>query len=305
MKALFLLALSAGLSAQMVPWTTRAFHNNRDGWFDQETRFTQDSIARNGLRISATIPLYGQFGDARGAEAQPLLYPGVKIAAGPRAGETHDVLLTVTMSGDLRIDDAHTGASLFELQIGYPVSGSGKIDMHLINQRWSCLSTGVIVFPTAYLSCWNSPDKTGNPATARYMMYGVNLTTGQQVFAPVNLQGTDTGIWKQRASLTFVPWIGSKGSILIPHGSVYETSTGYTGGITTFDVATNKVVHQLRMPEGIWQAGSGLACDDKSMCLALTANGDFDPSKGFYGESFIRLRWNATSKALYIDDDWS
>jgi hypothetical protein len=55
------------------PVMTRAFDNSRSGANTYESIVTRDSVVARGIRRVDTIPVYG---DARGAESQPLILPG-------------------------------------------------------------------------------------------------------------------------------------------------------------------------------------------------------------------------------------
>lgn len=300
-----LIALACSVAgAQMQPWTTRSHDNGRSGWNLSETTLTQALVKQKGIVLKTIIPLCC---DARGMEAQPLVVPKVKMA---KDGSTHDVLLLPSMSNYIRAVDAHTGAGLWEVQLATPVTSTRQIDMWGINQHIGCLSTGVVDTDTnrLYQVCWVSQDGSGSAASGRYEMFVLNITSGAQAITAVPVQGTDTSMWKQRSSLVLTNVDGVK-TVFFAHGSIYETSTGYTGGITAFDVATNTITASLPMTSGIWQAGQGLVADTSGYLYGITGNGDFNPADGFYGESFIKLQYTPASGAskafLAVVDDWS
>ena len=289
--AFCLLLLTATLSAQTPGVYKRAYDNANSGWNPNETILTQAGIRTRGLRRITTIPVIG---DSRGMEAQPLIAPALKMAD----GSTHDVLVLPSMANVVRGVDAETGAGLWQVTLGTPVTSNGTIDFHQINQHWGCLSTGVIDPDTNYLyqSCWISIDGSGNPASGRYFLFVLDLRSGAQVYPPANLQGSDQSEWKQRSSLLLTNINGVK-TVFLAHGSVNEVATGYTGGITAFDVASNTVSAYLPMTSGIWMAGASLSADAQGVLYGLTGNGDFDPSKGWYGESFIKVRYTPAATA--------
>jgi hypothetical protein len=291
-KLAFVLLLAISASAQEMPWLTRSHDNQRTGWNSTETVLTQASVRTKGVRLATIIPVCC---DARGVEAQPLIVPNVN---------GHDLMYLPSESNDVRAVDAHTGAALWALHLGTPVTVTPQVDMWGINQHMGCMSTGVIDPDTlrAYQSCWVSLDGSGTPGSARYEMFVLDLKTGTLVTPAIPLQGMDTSMWKQRASLTLTRTNGVK-TIFIPHGSIYETFTGYTGGITAFDVASNRVVTTLPMTSGIWMAGQGLVADSQNYLYAITGNGDFNPAQHFYGEALIKLRYS--NKKLQVIDDWS
>lgn len=73
------------------PVTTRAFDNSRSGANTHESIVTRDSVVARGIHRVDTIPVYG---DARGAESQPLILPGMKL----KDGSTHDVMILPSMA---------------------------------------------------------------------------------------------------------------------------------------------------------------------------------------------------------------
>ncbi len=185
--AVSLMMACCGMGAQMVPWVTRSADNARSGWNAQETVLSQASVGAKGIVRKTIIPLAG---DARGMEAQPLILPGVQTAMG-----TKDVMVLPSMANVVRGVDAHDGSGIWQVTLGMPINGSAQIDAHTINQHWGCLSTGVIDTATErlYQVCWVSQDGSGNPQTARYLMYVLNVKDGSQVVAPVMLAGTSGG----------------------------------------------------------------------------------------------------------------
>src|SRR5271165_2761611 len=175
---------SLNLAAQtMVPWLTRSADNSRSGWNPHETVLTQASVETKGIVRATVIPVIG---DARGMEAQPLILPNVQTARGKR-----DVMVLPSMANVVRGVDAHDGSGIWQVPLGMPVNSSGQIDSKNINQHWGCISTGVIDPDTQrlYQVCWVSTDKTGNPQTARYFMFVLNVADGSQVVPPVQIQG--------------------------------------------------------------------------------------------------------------------
>ena len=290
------LLCSLGAQAQMVPITSRGIDNASSGWNSHETQLTQASIRAKGLRRLPAIPLQG---DARGSEGQPLILPSVQVSD----GTTHDVLWQCSMANWARGVDAHTGVNVWpDIYLGRAIDSSPKIDFHSINQHWGCLSTGVIDPDTArvYQVAWISQDGSGTPESGRYMMFVVDLHTGTLVVPAILVQGDDPSMWKQRSSLVMTN-VGGVKTIFFAHGSVYETGggwKGYTGGTTAFDVATNTVSAQLPMTSGIWQAGAKLSADADGTLYAITGNGDFDPSKGWFGESFVKVKYTPTQTVV-------
>jgi hypothetical protein len=310
-KSLFALVFSLVVlpvfGQQMQPWLTREADNARSGWNSQETVLTQASVRAKGMSLRTVIPVLG---DARGMEAQPLILPGLQTALGMR-----DVMVLPSMADMVRGVDAHDGSAIWQATLGTPIQGSNRIDFHVINDKWGCLSTGVIDPETArdYQVCWVSPDGSGNPQTARYFMFVLNVGDGTNVVPPVLIDGLDfnTAMRKARSSAVLIRPQGVK-TVLQCTGSVNETAAGSSGYCFAFDVATNKVTAMMATTAGkgagIWMAGAGLACDKNNDCYAMTGNGDFDGISQ-WGESFIKIRYTpaaaGAAASIKVVDHWT
>ena len=286
------------LPQTMVPWLTRSADNARSGWNPRETQLTQASVASKGIIRATIIPVIG---DARGVEAQPLILPNVKTKRG-----TRDVMVLPSMADIVRGVDAHDGSGIWQFTLGTPITGSQNIDSHQINQFWGCLSTGVIDPDTQrlYQVCWVSPDKTGNPQTARYFMFVLKVADGSQVVPPVLIQGKsgtqdfNAAMRKQRSSLVETNINGVK-TVFGCSGTTYETGAGASGYCFAFDVASNTVSAMLALTAGegagVWMAGQGAAADSQGYLYVTTGNGDFD-GVSQWGESFLKLKYTPASE---------
>jgi hypothetical protein len=311
--ALILGAVATPSAAQtgMEPWLTRSADNSRSGWNARERQLTQASVAAKGITRATIIPVIG---DARGMEAQPLILPNVKTALG-----TRDVLVLPSMADIVRGVDAHDGSGIWQATLGMPVTGSQRIDSHQINQFWGCLSTGVIDPDTQrlYQVCWVSPDKTGNPATARYYMFVLSVADGKEVVPPVLIEGKsgnqdfNAAMRKQRSALVETNVNGVK-TVFGCAGTIFETAAGSSGYCFAFDVASNKVSTMLALSAGegagVWMAGQGPTADAQGFLYLITGNGDFD-GVSQWGESFLKLQYTPPSAnsaaALKVVDHWT
>ena len=307
-----ILALPAPAIAAAVDWLTRSADNARSGWNAQETQLTQASVTAKGLVRATIIPVEG---DARGMEAQPLILPNTRTAGGLR-----DVMVLPSMANIVRGVDAHDGSGIWQVTLGMPVTGSQSIDSHQINQHWGCLSTGVIDPDTQrlYQVCWVSPDGTGQPATARYFMFVLNVSDGSRVTAPVLIEGKtgaqdfNAAMRKQRSSLVETN-VGGVKTVFGCSGTINETQPGVASGYCfAFDTATNKVSAMLALSSGegagVWMAGQGAVADAAGHLYVITGNGDFDGSSQ-WGESFLKLAYAPGSDgrpaSLRVVDHWT
>jgi hypothetical protein len=302
---------TCGAQSSMVPWLTRSADNSRSGWNSHETTLTQASVESKGIARATIIPLVG---DARGMEAQPLILPNVRTERG-----TRDVMVLPSMANVVRGVDAHDGSGIWQVTLGTPITGSISIDSKQINQFWGCISTGVIDLDTQrlYQVCWVSPDNTGNPQTARYFMFVLNVADGSRVVPPVLIEGKSEGqdfnatMRKQRSSLVETNVNGVK-TIFGCSGTIFETGTGASGYCFAFDPATNAVTTMLATTAGegagVWMGGQGAVADLEGDLYVLTGNGDFD-GMSQWGESFLKLRYTPDSPGsgatLRVVDHWT
>jgi len=308
-----LLAVTGNCVAQstMEPWLTRSADNSRSGWNQHETQLTQASVVSKGIVRATIIPVIG---DARGMEAQPLILPHVQTARG-----TRDVMVLPSMADVVRGVDAHDGSGIWQVTLGVPVTGSGQIDSKNINQHWGCISTGVIDPDTQrlYQVCWVSTDKTGNPQTARYYMFVLNVADGTQVVPPMLIEGKsgtqdfNAEMRKQRSSLVETTVDGVK-TVFGCAGSFFETGSGANGFCFAFDVRSSQLSAMLALTAGkgagVWMAGQGVVADSNGFLYVLSGNGDFD-GVSQWGESFLKLKYLPPSvgnpATLKVVDHWT
>ena len=293
---ILLLSLATGLAIPGVSQTgvlTRSYTNDRAGANTQETILTPNLLLTKGIRKQPTIPVSG---DARGMESQALILANVKIAD----GSTHDIAVLPSMANQVRGVDAKTGAGIWSTTLGNPINGSNAIDMHLINQHWGVLSTGIIDPDTqrVYMVAWISPD--GTPQAGAHSIFTLNVATGAIIGTPVSLtalksenQAYNKTMRKQRSSLVMTN-VGGLKTIFFAYGTVLETGNGAAGGIIAYDVATNTVTAFMPMTQGlgggIWMGGQGLAADAAGFLYGVTGNGSFNGVNDF-GETIFKAQY--------------
>jgi hypothetical protein len=275
---------------------TRGYDNGRDGANPQESVLTAAAVRSRGIRRLFSLPLPG---DRRGAEAQPLIVPGVALPG----GRTRDLVLLATMANQVFAFDANAGTPVWQRVLGTPITSSSQIDDHPINDHWGVLSTPVIdaAAGVMYACAWISPD--GSPAKAQHWLHAVSLGDGRAVHPPLNLEGASydpghglqvqrfaSATRKQRASLLLV-----LGTVFIAFGSVFETNRDSRGWIIACDTNSWRISAAWAgaakgFGAGIWQAGSGLAADRDGFIYCMTGNGTFDAVTD-WAESFLKLRY--------------
>ncbi|HLH37270.1 MAG TPA: hypothetical protein VKX41_21555 [Alloacidobacterium sp.] len=313
--AFFLLSLplcAQTVSGVMSPVVTRSYDNSRTGANTRETTLTQANVEQRGIRRLTSLVMDG---DARGVEAQPLILPKVKM----KDGKLRDVVVLCSMNNSVRAFDANTYEVLWTVSLGTPIKGSAAIDMHLINDHWGILSTGVIDVQTQilYVVAWISPD--GTPQKGTHSIFSLHLADGSFANPAVSLKDvtytTPSGsvqkygdsMRKQRTSLALA-LVGGRKTIFFASGTVLETVGGAAGWIFAYDVATNKISAALAMSAGygagIWMAGSGLCVDSDGFIYGSTGNGSFD-AKNDWGETIFKVKYDYAAKSLAVVDWWT
>jgi outer membrane protein assembly factor BamB len=313
--AVVLLGLLAPLSGQVL---TRSYNNQRTGANTGETSLTPENVANLKKLRELTLDV----GDDPRIEAQPLYIPKLSTA-----DEPHDVVIVCTMANNVYAFDANTGAKLWKINLGTPVTPkvTGKtifglneteIDLWGINIRWGVLSTPVIDMDsrTLYVVNWTSPD--GTRARASHKLNAIDITKGTIVHPALTIQGSaapnahfHSPNQKQRSALLLSPLRQPGGQhvdkiLFMAGGMTGETTKGDHGWVIAFDVDKFQQIAAwtstpTTLAGGIWQAGQGPASDDQGNVYLMTSNGGWNGTTDF-AESFVRLR--STSSSLTLAD---
>jgi len=161
---------------------TRSYNNARPGANPAESVLTAAAVRSRGIRRLFSLPLPG---DRRGAEAQPLIVPGVALPG----GRTRDLLLLATMANQVFAFDANDGTPVWQHALGTPITSSGRIDEHPINDHWEILSTPVVDASAGvmYACAWMSPD--GSHTGAQHWLHALSIVDGHAIHPPLNLEG--------------------------------------------------------------------------------------------------------------------
>lgn len=296
----------------MISVTTRAYDFNRSGVNNREHALTAAAVKTHGIKQLFRLSTPD---DARGAEASPLILTGVAMPG----GQVHDVVFVATMGNHVYAFDANTGALLWKRHLGTPIRGSRKIDAHLINDSWGILSTPVLHDNVLYGCAWISND--GTPENGQHFAFALDVRTGADIHPMLNLEGAtfDPGHGlpvqkfksaqrKQRSALSI-----ARGALIIPFGTIQETSATARGWLLAVDIASWRVAAAFCTTgrgsgAGVWMAGSGPAVLPNGDLTMVTGNGDFDGVTDF-GESIIRVRYtpaaNGTHAHFTMVDWWT
>ncbi len=274
--------------------TTRSYDLARTGATNAETVLTATAVRTKGIAklFSIHIP------DDPRLEAQPLAVGGVHTPD----GKTRDLIFQATMGNWVYAFDAVTGEKIWATNLGRPIVGTPAIDGHMTNVDWGILSTPVIdeAAGILYACAWISDD--GSVARAQHFLAGLRISDGSKVHDLLNLEGavyTPPGGLpvqkfvsiqrKQRSALTL-----TQNHVLIPFGTVRETSTAARGWLIAVDVhawhlAAAWCSTVTGSGGGLWQSGAGPAIAPDGSIYVITGNGAFSPQQGDFGESVVRL----------------
>jgi hypothetical protein len=287
--------------------TTRAYDASRSGATDQETILSATAVRTRGIVKLFGIPIP----DDPRLEAQPLAVGGLRMAD----GIVHDVIFQASMGNCVYAFDARTGAQLWVTNVGHPITGTTQIDGHMTNVHWGILSTPVIdeAAGILYACAWISKDAI--PDHGRHVLVALHLKDGTSARAPLDLEGVvfappglpqqkfASAQRKQRAALTLL-----NGHVLIPFGTITESSSTARGWLIAVDVGNWKVAASwcstvTGFGAGIWQSGAGPAVGADGGIFVVTGNGSFAPDKGDFGESIVKL-WLRTNPPRFEVASW-
>ena len=258
---------------------TRSYDNARTGANTQESILTPDAVGTRGIAKLFTVHVND---DARGAEAQPLLFADLKMAD----GSVRDVLYVCSMGNHILAFDANDGTPLWAHPpfLGSPVKNipggqpnAGNIDIKFINPNWGILSTPVIDSETEmmYVINWTSPetDPQKSLAHSTHQLFAINIVDGTIRRAPLTIAGSvknakgDTipfvsAAQKQRAALLLAKVKDSTGqahkTLFMACGAVRETARNAHGWVLAFDIekfslAAAFCATRKSQGGGIWQ----------------------------------------------------
>jgi len=244
-------------------------------------------------------------------DAQPLYVPSLTVS-----GAVHNVLYVATEHDSVYAFDADTGTLLWQVSMLEMVNGvletsSDDRGCSQVTPEIGITATPVIdpasgPHGTIYLIAMTK-DSSGN---YHHRLHALDLTTHAEEFGgPIEVSGSVSGTG---AEDTFLPaQHKERPGLLLLNGVVY-TSWGshcdagpYTGWVFGYNETTLAKVTTINLTPngsdgGIWNAGSGPAADANGNIFLLTGNGTFDttlngsgfPSKGDYGNAFVKMSTN-------------
>jgi hypothetical protein len=290
------------LSVNVTTW-----HNDltRQGLNTNETILTPANVNSSTFGKLFSYAVAGQ------VYAEPLYVSNLAIAGGIR-----NVVFVATENNDVYAFDAVNngvgGGQLWHVNLG-PAAATPNSYFGNRYGPYSDISPQVGITSTPVIDLATNTmyiDSFTNDAVGQYShhIWALDITTGSQKTAPVlvaaSIQGNSVanvgGIISfdakqqiQRAALTML-----NGIVYVAYAGYADTDP-YHGWILGFDASNLNLVKTFNVTPnagtdghegegGIWQSGAGLASDGTHLYV-MTGNGDFDPTVGDFGDSFLEL----------------
>jgi len=295
------------------------YHNDnaRTGENIQETTLTTANVNSTSF---GKVGFYGADGKVDG---EPLYMPAQKIN-----GTTHNVLYVVTEHDSIYAFDADNGTVLWH------VSALGKRETPTDARHCSQVKPEIGITNTPVIDPKAGPHGTiyfvaaSKDANGNYhqRLHALDLATGaEQSGSPVEIKATypSTGPLSSNGQVVFDPAQYNERSALLLDNGVLDLAWAshcdimpYTGWVMGYDEHTLAQTGVLNItPNGsegaMWMAGDGPAADSDGNIYVLAGNGTFDttlnsngfPSKGDYGNAFLKLSTSGNKLAVadYFD----
>lgn len=301
-------------------YVTNRYDNERSGWNLYESELTVRKV-RRGFEKICEHPV----DDA--IRAQPLYVQDVDI---PGSGK-HNVVFVATDGDQVWAFDADSCVANDQ---GLWVDASGHRGPRKLLGRGETIPTGRCGGPRGIWAT-PVVDRTTNTlyvvAAVRnsagaqfFRLHAINVSTGQDRATPVLIDGTTVNFSFAGSTASFsaepqnnrpgLLWdrgvlylaFGSSCDIDVYHGWIVAYDADVPGsptflnqlGVFNTSPTVNAPCTQSTTPPcmaGVWQSGLGLAADGDGTVYFMTGNGQFDPSKGGYGNTVLRLKLPASS----------
>jgi hypothetical protein len=292
-------------------YVTNRYDNERSGWNPHESQLTVRRV-RRGFDKICEHPV----DDA--IRAQPLYVQDLDI---PGSGR-HNVVFVETDGDEVWAFDADTCAPNEQGLWVRKLLGPGEsVPTGACGGVRGIWATPVIdrTTNTLYVVA-----PVQNSANTFFRLHALNIATGQDRATPIVLDGTTVRFAFGGTTATFnalaqnnrpgLLWdrgvlylaFGSSCDIGVYHGWVVAYDADLPGSPTflsqlgvfnTSPTLTAPCSQSVTPPcmAGVWQSGLGLAADGDGTIFFMTGNGQFDPGKGSYGDTVLRLKLAASS----------
>jgi hypothetical protein len=302
-------------------YPTQHFDVARTGWFPYETALTVANVPsltqKYALQVDGTV------------YAQPLYAHHVNIPG----GGPHNVIYVATENDSVYAFDADVKeAPLWQRSLippGESVVSVSDVGCDNVAPVIGITSTPVMDCTTYTIYAVAKTKKVqGGQTTFHYRLHALDMTTGADRVAPVEIQGSVPGTSQPsdgHGHVVFDPhWHLNRPGLLLLNGTIYigfgshcdAHIQSYHGWVFGYDATT---LHRVgifsttpdtpassRSAAGVWQGGMGLAADSAGFIYFTTGNGDFTANVAGgkdYGDSVVKLRNNFTVADFFTPAD--
>jgi hypothetical protein len=288
------------------PILTQRYDTMRTGANVHENVLSPATVVPGRFGLLFSRPVVGQI------YAQPLYLPGFPIAGG-----THDVVFVATEHNEVYAFDASEPAAsdpLWHVSLGTPVPQPDVIDTGIR------VEIGITSTPVIDLELGTIFVVTHNKENGSYLqrLHALALADGaERPGSPVALApdapSTASDATSGRLTLNGltalqrVALTETNGTVVVAEGSHGDLDP-FHGWVLAYDAATlaplgAHLVTPSGSGGGIWQAGQGLAVDERGDVFYLSGNGSYDGTKSppDLGDSFVKLHVGAGGIAIA---DW-
>ena len=286
---------------------TYHYDNTRSGQNPDEILLTPQNVNFTKFGKLFAYPVDGQI------YPEPLYVRNVNI---PGQGVFNVVYVATEHDSVYAFDaDGRVATPLWDVSFLNPDAGitpvPGYMAGNIIQPEVGIFSTPVIDPASNTLYCVAYTDDNGSLV---YRLHALDITSGAEKFGgPVvihaSVPGTGAGNdgngsvpfdpaqHDQRTGLLLVNGVlyfgfASWGDILPFHGWLMAYNATSLQQVGVFNTSPNGY------GGAIWQSGAGAAADSDGNVYVITGNGDFDPTKADYGDSFLKLRLGPNGLSL-------
>ncbi|MFL6302933.1 MAG: Ig-like domain-containing protein, partial [Candidatus Sulfotelmatobacter sp.] len=265
--------------------------NNRSGLNANETSLTPANVAPKtfGKLFSYLVDGY--------AYAEPLLISNVTIN-----GAAHDVLYVATENDSVYALDADhygTGAPLWKtslLQSGETPAGG------TVKPYQGITSTPVIDASSSTI--YVVSEQTSSAHGTSYRLNALDITTGAQQHAPVNITALVAGTNSTAVGgfVSLPPGCVQRAALLLSKGTVYiGVGSCHSGWLVSYDAKTLTQTGVFNSSPnvdgegtyggagGVWMGSGGPVADSAGNVYVSTGNGPYDPTQAAYGDSILKF----------------
>jgi len=289
------------------------YHNDnaRTGQNLQESVLTPANVNAVQFGKLFSLPVDGYI------YAQPLYMADLNIG-----GQPHNVVFVATEHDSVFAFDADTSgaAPLWHASFINPAAGVTTIDS-IADTGCSDLVpeigiTGTPVIDPAAGRLYVVA-KTKENGVSVQRIHALDITTGVEALAPVEIQATVKGSGDgsdANGNVSFDPLQeNQRAALLMSKGVLYVAfashcdSNPYHGWVLAYDASTLNLVSAFNATPnggmgGIWQSGGGPAADASGDVYVITGNGTFDADTGGsdFGDSFLKLTSGTSTLSDYF-----